>query len=136
MITFDKYTDIYQDDDIDKGEFDSLLLNATTFLQSYCEEFISQFKLKDKFEDYGLNIDDAIIQQIHFSFENGGDVIYSGQSDMNVTQVSTSGFSFSYGSGGNEKITFFNGIPVSPMAKMLINKELRKKGYLNRWVYA
>lgn len=47
MITFDKYTDIYQDDDIDKGDFDSLLLNATTFLQSYCEEFISQFKLKD-----------------------------------------------------------------------------------------
>lgn len=135
MIKYDQYIETF-DDDIDKGEFDSLLLNATTFLQNYCEEFISQFKLKDKFEDYGLNIDDAIMQQIHFSFENGGTALYSGQSDMNIAQVSTSGFSFSYGSGGNEKITFFNGIPVSPMAKMLINKELRKKGYLNRWVYA
>ena len=26
-------------------------------LQSYCEEFISQFKLKDKFEDYGFSWD-------------------------------------------------------------------------------
>lgn len=136
MITFDQYTDTFKEDDIDKGEFDSLLFNATTFLQAYCEEFISQFKLMDNFEDYGLNIDDAIMQQIHFSYENGGIALYSGQSDMNIAQVSTSGFSFSYGSSGNEKITFFNGIPVSPMAKMLIKKELRKKGYLNRWVYA
>lgn len=70
MITYDDYIKRY--DDMDEDEFDILVLNVTLFLETYCESFISQFKLKDNFKDYGLDIDEAIIQQLHFANENGG----------------------------------------------------------------
>ena len=64
MITYDDYIKRY--DDMDEDEFDILVLNVTLFLETYCESFISQFKLKDNFKDYGLDIDEAIIQATTF----------------------------------------------------------------------
>ena len=131
MIKYDDYIKRY--DDMDEDEFDILVLNVTLFLETYCESFISQFKLKDNFEDYGLDIDEAIIQQLHFANENGGLSFFDGNNDVRVKSVSTSGFSYSY---GKSDIKTYKGIPIAPMTSFLIEKELRKKGYLGRCVYA
>ena len=131
MIKYDDYIKRY--DDMDEDEFDILVLNVTLFLETYCELFISQFKLKDNFEDYGLDLDEAIIQQLHFANENGGLSFFDGNNDVMVKSVSTSGFSYSY---GKSDIKTYKGIPIAPMTSFLVEKELRKKGYLGRCVYA
>lgn len=131
MVTYDDYIKRY-DDDMDEGEFETLVLNVTNFLESYTESFISEFKLKDSFEDYGLNIDEAVIQQMHYVDQNGGMTVFDGNSDAAVKSVSTSGFSYSYDKGNIET---YQGIPIAPMAKIEITKELRKKKYLRRCIY-
>lgn len=131
MVTYDDYIKRY-DDDMDEGEFETLVLNVTNFLESYAESFISEFKLKDNFDDYGLNIDEAVIQQLHYVDQNGGIAVFDGNSDVAVKSVSTSGFSYSY---DKDKIETYQGIPIAPMAKIEIMKELRKKKYLRRCIY-
>lgn len=131
MITYDDYIKRY--DDMDEDEFDILVLNVREFLEAYCESFISQFKLKDNFEEYGLDIDEAVIQQMHYVNQNGGMDVFEGNNDVSVQSVSTSGFSYSY---GNKTLDKYQGIPIAPLAKLHIQRELRKKKYLGRCVYA
>lgn len=130
MVKYEEYSKRY--DDMDEDEFDILVLNVATFLESYAESFISEFKLKDNFEDYGLNIDEAIIQQLHYVNQHGGMAVFDGDNEAAVKSVSTSGFSFSY---DKSKIDTYQGIPVAPLAKIEILKELRKKKYLRRCIY-
>lgn len=131
MITYENYTDRYGDE-LMKEEFESLLSSAVILLQAYAESFISQFRLEERFEEYGIDIDEAVLYQIHFSNAVGGNDIYSGISDMNIESVTTSGFNFRY---KNDKCKFFKGAPISPMAEMIVLNQLRKKGYLNKCIY-
>lgn len=132
MITYDDYIERY-DEDMDEGEFKALVLNVTAFLKSYCESYISEFKLKDNFDDYGLNIDEAIIQQVHYANQNGGMSVFEGNNEATVKSVSTSGFSYSY---DKSNIDSYHGIAIAPLAKIEIMNELRRKKYLRRCVYA
>lgn len=131
MITYDDYVKKF-DDSLDDEEFDTLHLTSVELIQSYTESFISQFKLEDNFEKYGIDIDDAVIYQINFLYSIGGLAALQGQSDLQLESVSTSGFNYRY--KGNQ-IYYFHGIPLSPVAQIKIKRELRRKGYLTRGIY-
>lgn len=133
MLTYDDYVKKF-DDSLDDEEFDTLHLTSVELIQSYTESFISQFRLEDCFERYGINIDESLMYQINFLHSIGGLAALQGQSDLLLESVSTSGFNYRY-KGGNQ-IYYFHGIPLSPVAQMKIKRELRRKGYLKRGIYA
>lgn len=127
MIDFAYYKDIHNGG-IGEMEFDSLLSAVCVFLKIFMESYISQSKQKETIEEYQCNIDDAICYEIDYIAQNGGLKAFQGASDTEVSSVTTSGFKVDYGAATSS----YNGIPLSPLSKSLITKELRKKGYMNR----
>lgn len=112
---------------VSEEEFSSLVTPVYDFLQSYVESYVSLFDLRKNINDYG-DFDMAIVYQIDFTHENGGTRVFNGNSDTDVESVTSSGYTYKVGNN----LTRHNGIPISPLTKSLIMKELRKNGYLKR----
>ena len=127
MVDFNYYKDMFKGN-IGEGEFSSLLPYVTSFLNSYCESYIAGWKTKESFNDYELNLNDAVCYQLDFIFQNGGINVFNGQSDLDVTSVNASGYSYSL----NNEVKKFKGIPMSMLADEIILKELRLKGFLSK----
>lgn len=134
MVTYTDFVDIFGDIMREK-EFETIKCLSLSFLQSYCESFIFKDDLKDNFEDYGLNIENALLYQISFVGSNGGLSCYEGSGDFHLQSVSTNGFNYSYTNDKTNSIKYYNGIPIAPVARNLIISELRKKNYLSRCIY-
>lgn len=130
MVTYDDYVNKFNDD-LEEEEFDILLSSSDEIIRGFCESFISKFSLKENFDEYDIDIDDATLFQINFIESIGGVAALQGQSDLQLESVSTSGFNYKY-KGGN--IQLFNGVPLSPVAVIKIKGELRRKIYLQRCV--
>lgn len=110
-----------------EADFVSLIGSVSDFLQSYVESFVKSSELRDHLTDYG-DFDKAIVYQLDYINENGGIRVFYGSSDTDVESVTSSGYTYKVG----DSVIKYDGIPVSPLAKSLIMKELRKKGYLKR----
>ena len=63
MVTYTDFIDIFGDV-IEEEEFQILEDLSLSFLQSYCESFIFKDDLKENFDDYGLDIEKALLYQI------------------------------------------------------------------------
>lgn len=133
MVTYTDFIDIFGDV-IEEEEFQILEDLSLSFLQSYCESFIFKDDLKENFDDYGLDIEKALLYQISFVGSNGGVSCYEGSGDFQLQSVSTSGFNYKYSNGKAESVKYYNGIPIAPVARNLILSELRKKNYLSRCI--
>lgn len=127
MIDFNYYKDAFKGK-VGEDEFSSLLPYVTKFLQSYCESFIATWNLKDNFDNYELNLKDAVCYQLEFIFQNGGINIFNGQSDLDISSVNASGYSYTI----NNEVKKFKGIPISMLADEIILKELRLKGFMRK----
>lgn len=124
-MTYEDYVRL--DGKVSEGVFFSLIEPVCDFLQSYIETYVFSSRLCDQLEDYG-SFEKAIVYQIDYISENGGIRVFYGSSDTDVESVTTSGYTYKVGNN----VIKHNGIPLSPLSKSLIMKELRKKGYLKR----
>lgn len=113
---------------LSEDEFSSLAPFINDFVQQICEAYIPSWNYKETLEEYGLNLDKAMCYQIDFINELGGLKALNGASDADITSVKTEEFTYTM----NQNIKRFNGIPISPIAKTIIMKELRMHGYLKR----
>lgn len=127
-MNFDKYKDL--GGKLSEIEFDQLYSLTDILLKHYCEFFISRFKHKDDFTEYGIDLDRAIVIQMDFISKNGGINVFDGCSDLDVSSVTTSGYTYSIA----QELEKIDGIPLSPMVKILLKDQLRNLGYLNRCI--
>lgn len=111
-------------------EFNELYLLTDILLKHYCESFIGRFKHKNDFTEYGIDLDQALVIQIDFISKNGGINVFDGCSDLDVSSVTTSGYTYSIA----QELEKIDGIPLSPMVKILLKDQLRNLGYLNRCI--
>lgn len=113
---------------LSEDDFSSLASAIYDLVQQICEAYIPSWEYRDSLEEYGLNLDKAMCYQIDFINELGGLKAMNGASDADITSVKTEEFTYAI----NQNIKRFNGIPISPIAKNAIMKELRIHGYLKR----
>ena len=77
-------------------------------------------------EDYGLDLMLPITQQLDFIESHGGTDYFLGNSDLGLTSVSTSGFSYSLDSSA--KMPSLYNLPIMPLAKIEIDYQLSRAG--------
>lgn len=111
--------------------FSLLYPSVYCFVQNFVESFIASWDLKDNLEDYG-NFDKALMHQLDFIDSIGGIGAMNGVSDLDIKSAETEGFKYEI----NAQTERFEGIPLSPLAKQLVLRELRKNGYLSRCLHA
>lgn len=128
-MNFQKYSEL--GGAMSEDEFSSLYPAICVFLQSYVESYIASWNIKESFEDYG-NFEDAVFYQMEFIESIGGTSVMNGMSDLDIKSADAKGFKYEIQS----HVDRYNGIPVSPLAKQLMLKELRKNGYLSRCLNA
>ena len=112
---------------VSEADFTSLIDPVCDFLQSYIETYVLSSLICNQLEDYG-NFEKAIVYQIDYLNENGGIRVFYGSSDTDIESVTTSGYTYKVG----DNVIKHNGVPLSPLSKALIMKELRRNGYLKR----
>lgn len=113
---------------LSKIEFDQLMPDVCQLIDSYIQSIIPYWKVKP-LDDYGINFSKEVTTQIDFINENGGKSALCGNSDFNVSSVSTKGFTYK---SGNRKRLSFNGIPLSPIMVSNLQRKLRCAGLLTR----
>ena len=109
-------------------EFDQLMPKVCQLINSYIQNLIPYWKVKP-LNVYGIDFSEEITMQIDFIDENGGISALHGNSDFNVSSVSTKGFTYK---NGNRKRLTFNGIPLSPMMVSGLHYKLRSASLMTR----
>ncbi len=109
-------------------EFNQLMPDVCRLINSYIQSIVPYWRVKPLFE-YGIDFSEEITIQIDFIDENGGKSALCGNSDFNVSSVSTKGFTYK---SGNQKRLNFNGIPLSPIMVSALQYKLRCAGLLTR----
>ena len=113
---------------LSKIEFDQLMPDVCRLINSYIQSLIPYWKVKP-LDDYGIDFSEEITMQIDFIDENGGISALHGNSDFNVSSVSTKGFTYK---SGNRNRLNFNGIPLSPMTVSGLQYKMRSAGLMTR----
>lgn len=132
MLDYDYYEKVFKGK-VSKTDFAELLPYITDFVEGYCESMISTFKRKESFVEYELDIRKAECYQLDFIYTKGGIAMLMGSIEANVKKITTSNFTIDTSEETTEQ---YDGVPLSPFAKKQVLSELRKKGYLNRCLYA
>lgn len=121
---------------LSEQEFNSLLPNAETFVLTYIGSIVAYWlfdeaveRLKEKDE-----LDKLIAAQIDFIEAVGGESVFYGENEFNLSSVSTSGFNYQMSKSNNaeDNVHFFKGIPISPIVDMKLNHLLRQYGFFYR----
>lgn len=131
-MTYDEY--VKMNGKLQEAEFNELLPFIVANIESLIAEYVPKWRLEDDLESYDLdNINYILRMQIDFIASSGGINALMGKSDFDITSVTTSGITMQIGS--SSQITYHEGVPISPLVRSILVKELRKKGYLQYAVW-
>ena len=127
-IDYTYYTETFSGTPIPESDFSRLADIASDVIYALCNvkpegEILSN-------EDFLK----AVAYEVEFIYQQGGTEAIFGRSDATMSWGSESlgNYSIAAGEGSKKAVQTFNGIPISPMAIML----LEKLGLLSRWLYA
>lgn len=127
MVEYEYYKNEFHGK-ISQPEYDDLEPGVCRLIDAYIKNYIPYWRVK-RLSEYGINFDEVICMQIDFIAQNGGISALNGNSDFNVSSVSTSGFNFSL--KGN-RIPMLNNVPLAPLMVIELNTLLRQNGLLSR----
>lgn len=122
---------------LSEEEFDELIDACEELIEGYAASLVPYWKLDEAldFLKESEKMNKALALQIEFIQSIGGISVFNGQSDLNLSSVSTSGFTYQYSNSSQNKeaqMQYFNGVPLSPLFQMRVENELRKNGFLYR----
>lgn len=127
-ITKEFYDKSFRGETIIKSEFDRLAEIASTVVYDICrvkpsEETLGQEEFKK-----------AVAYEVEFLYEQGGVDAILGFSNaaLECNSERLGDYSVSAASGSQKVLTTRDGVPISPLAMML----LRRLGLMTRWAYA
>lgn len=121
MISFDEY----QENGGTNFEeiFNALEPKAVMVVESYINSKCPFWKVKP-IGEYDFDLSEVITLEIDYLEAHGGEDAVNGNSDLNLSSVQTSGFSYSM----NNDSTIFEGVPLSGIAKSKLDFILLKNG--------
>ena len=125
MITYPQYRNC--GGRLDEYEFDQLEPGVCRLIDSYIKSNIPYWKVR-KLTEYDIDFSDLITMQVDFIAENGGKAALNGNSDFNVTSVSTKGFNYHM---KGKQVPMFNNVPLSPVMVTELRNALRQAGLLS-----
>lgn len=131
-MTYQEYVDL--GGKLSEEEFNELLPFIVMAIDSCITNLVPAWKIESSLEEYNLsNIDYLIRFQIDFISSCGGINAVMGRSDFDIKSVTTSGLQMQL--GDTKHIEFYDGIPIAPLVKSHLVKELRKQGYLELGIW-
>lgn len=125
MIPYQKYQNC--GGTLDEAEFNQLEPGVCRLIESYIKTIIPYWKIR-KLTEYNIDFSDVITIQIDFIAENGGVAALNGNSDFNVSSVSTKGFNYQMKA---KQVPMFNNVPLSPLITTELRDLLRQEGLLS-----
>lgn len=123
ILSFDEYAAL-GGSLTDETTFTKLEALTEDLLEAYIREQIPYWKVRP-LEEYGLDLKKVLARQIDYLDAHGGFDCFYGNSDLNFTGASTSGFSYSVDSTKTER---FHDIPLSSLAKSELDYQLLNAG--------
>lgn len=124
MLSFDEYISLGGKVQ-DQEEFEELEPLTVSMIDAYIKERIPFWRVRKIDEYKGLNIEKVIMHQIDYISIHGGVEAFYGNSDLNLTEAKTSGFS--YKMNGRKGLDFYD-IPWSSLAKTELDYQLFSSG--------
>ena len=124
MITYPQYRNC--GGRLDEYEFDQLEPGVCRLIDSYIKSNIPYWKVR-KLTEYDIDFSDLITMQVDFIAENGGKAALNGNSDFNLTSVSTKGFNYQM---KGKQVPMFNNVPLSPVMVTELRNAMRQTGLL------
>lgn len=126
MISYDYYKNTFKGQ-LEEIEFNELEAGVCRLLDGYIKTLMPYWRAMP-LHMYGIDFNDIICTQIDFIADNGGKSALQGNSDFNITGVSTKGFRYSAKKMG----PMFSGVPISPLMDAELKYYLRSKGFMTR----
>lgn len=133
LITYEEYQK--RNGKVSQKEFESIEPRIEVLLSSFIADLIPYWRIQDNLEDYDIDFSSIIIDQVDFISSVGGENAMNGMSDFSLESVKTSAFSFNVKQNhGTDKsdISFYKGIPLSPLFESTLIMKLRKNGLMSR----
>ena len=122
------YREKFKGEPIPEEELNRLIDIASEIVQNLCTVTLYPEDLES--DDFKR----AVAFQVEMLFDQGGVSAVMGHSDVALSGGSESlgDYSVSAGSSGGSSVKMFEGIPVSPMTSMILDKMM----LTSRWAYA
>lgn len=125
LVTFEEYKSHGGRCITSQKDFERMEPMVESLIDSYIKTRIPYWRVLP-LEEYSLDLMLPIIQQLDFIESHGGTDYFLGNSDLGLTSVSTSGFSYSLDTSAKMP-SLFN-LPIMPLAKIEIDYQLNKAG--------
>lgn len=125
LVTFEDYKSHGGRCITSQKDFERMEPMVESLIDSYIKTRIPYWRVLP-LEEYGLDLMLPITQQLDFIESHGGTDYFLGNSDLGLTSVSTSGFSYSLDTSAKMP-SLFN-LPIMPLAKIEIDYQLNKAG--------
>lgn len=123
MLSFDEYV-VLGGTIQDQKEFEDLEPRVVDMIDAYIKTQIPFWRVRP-IEEYRLNLKKAIILQIDYVSVHGGMDVFYGNSDLNLSEAKTSGFSYKI---ENKNVLSFHDLPWSTLAKTELDYQLLISG--------
>ena len=125
LVTFEEYKSHGGRCITSQKDFERMEPMVESLIDSYIKTKIPYWRVLP-LEEYGLDLMLPITQQLDFIESHGGTDYFMGNSDLGLTSVSTSGFSYSLDTSA--KMPSLYNLPIMPLAKIEIDYQLNKAG--------
>lgn len=125
LVTFEDYKSHGGRCITSQKDFERMEPMVESLIGSYIKTRIPYWRVLP-LEEYGLDLMLPITQQLDFIESHGGTDYFLGNSDLGLTSVSTSGFSYSLDTSA--KMPSLYNLPIMPLAKIEIDYQLNKAG--------
>lgn len=125
LVTFEEYKSHGGRCITSQKDFERMEPMVESLIDSYIKTKIPYWRVLP-LEEYGLDLMLPITQQLDFIESHGGTDYFLGNSDLGLTSVSTSGFSYSLDTSA--KMPALYNLPIMPLAKIEIDYQLNKAG--------
>ncbi len=125
LVTFEDYKSHGGRGITSQKDFERMEPMVESLIDSYIKTRIPYWRVLP-LEEYGLDLMLPITQQLDFIESHGGTDYFLGNSDLGLTSVSTSGFSYSLDTSA--KMPSLYNLPIMPLAKIEIDYQLSKAG--------
>lgn len=125
LVTFEDYKSHGGRCITSQKDFERMEPMVESLIDSYIKTKIPYWRVLP-LEEYGLDLMLPIIQQLDFIESHGGADYFLGNSDLGLTSVTTSGFSYSLDTSA--KMPSLYNLPIMPLAKIEIDYQLNKAG--------
>ena len=125
LVTFEDYKSHGGRCITSQKDFERMESMVESLIDSYIKTKIPYWRVLP-LEEYGLDLMLPITQQLDFIESHGGTDYFLGNSDLGLTSVSTSGFSYSLDTSA--KMPSLYNLPIMPLVKIEIDYQLSKAG--------